>query len=116
MVHRDLDFRKFTDVYAELNRLVEYGYTKHGNWTLGQICAHLSIFVEGSIEGFKGPPVPWYRRMLAPLFVRWMLKRRRMPAGAKTLKQCLGVLAPAGMRRRLSIQRDRKSTRLNSSH
>jgi len=88
MVHRDLDFRKFADVYAELNRLVEYGYTRHGNWTLGQICAHLCIFVEGSMEGFKGPRMPWYKRMLAPLFVRWMLKRRRMPAGAATPKQC----------------------------
>jgi hypothetical protein len=88
MVYRKLDFRSFADVTAELNRLLAYGYTKHGNWTLGQTCAHLAIFIEGSLEGFKGPRVPWYTRMLAPLFVRWTLKHRRMPAWASTPKEC----------------------------
>jgi hypothetical protein len=83
MKRRPLDFQSIDEVVAELGRLRQGGYQKGGNWSLGQICQHLGIFVRGSMDGFSGPRPPWYVRLFAPLFVRWMLKKRRMPEGVK---------------------------------
>jgi hypothetical protein len=83
MKRRPLDFRSEDEVIAELERLERGGYVRAGNWGLGEICQHLCIFIRGSLDGFTGPHPPWYIRMLAPLFVRRMLKTRRMPEGVK---------------------------------
>ena len=83
MTHRVLDLRSIDEVIAELDRLQASGYQREGNWSLGQICRHLSIFVQGSMDGFNGPRLPWYVRVMAPLFVWWMRKKRRMPTGVR---------------------------------
>ena len=80
---RPLDLRTVDEAIAELDRLNKDGCTSAGNWTLAQTCNHLSIFVRGSLEGFHSPRPPWYIRLLAPLIVWWMLKKRRMPEGVK---------------------------------
>jgi hypothetical protein len=86
MSRRALDFRAFDEVVADLDRL-KHGYTKGGNWDLGQACWHLNALIRGSLDGFTGKPAPWIARLFGPLFVRWMLKKRRMPAGFKTPAQ-----------------------------
>jgi hypothetical protein len=83
MSRRALDFRTLDEAVAELDRLHKAGYEKGGNWDLAQICNHAAIFVRGSMDGFTGPPPPWYLRLIAPFFVRRMIKTRRMPGGVK---------------------------------
>jgi hypothetical protein len=82
MKRRPLDFRTFDEVIADLDRL-QGGYRKGGNWSLGQVCNHLGLFVRGSLDGFSGPKPRWYIRLVAPAITRWMIKKRRMPEGVK---------------------------------
>jgi len=83
MSRRALDFRTIEEVVAELDRLQAGSYQKGGNWDLAQVCNHLAIFVRGSLDGFTTPKPPWYVRLIAPLFVRWMLWKRWMPERVK---------------------------------
>jgi len=83
MKWRPLDFRTVDEVIAELDRLQSAGCSPAGNWNLAQACNHLAIFVRGSLDGFTGSRPPWFARLLAPLFMRWMLKNRRMPEGVR---------------------------------
>lgn len=82
MNRRSLDFHSFDKVIADLDRL-QTGYEKGGNWSLGQVCNHLGIFVRGSLDGFTTPRPPWLLRLIGPLLVRRMLKKRAMPVGIK---------------------------------
>ena len=65
--------------------LLDTGYTKHGNWSLGQVCRHMSLTVDASIDGY-----PWWMSLAAPIrpLVRWLmlpkLLRGDSPAGLKT--------------------------------
>jgi hypothetical protein len=81
MKRRSLDFQTIDEVIADVDRLHRKGYRQGGNWNLAQACDHLAIFVRCSMDGFTGPPAPWYVRLAAPLITRWMLKKRRMPEG-----------------------------------
>jgi uncharacterized protein DUF1569 len=83
MKRRPLDFQTFDEAIADVDRLHKGGWTRGGNWSLAQVCSHLALFVRGSLEGFTGPRAPWHLRVLAPLIVWWMRKKRGMPEGVK---------------------------------
>jgi Protein of unknown function (DUF1569) len=78
---RPLDFRTIDEVIAELDRLHKDGCQSCGKWNLAHMCNHLSVGVRGSMEGFKSPRPSWFLRMLAPLIIWWMFKKRQMPEG-----------------------------------
>ena len=91
--HRRLDFATLDDAIAETRHLQQRGYDRHGQWTLGQICHHLTIIMRGSLDGF--PP-----ELKAPPLLRWFATRtkrlwldRPMPRGIK-LRGPLAALRP----------------------
>ena len=51
MERRHLDFNDFDSVSVDVGNLRQRGYTKVGNWTLGQICEHLAMGMRMSIDG-----------------------------------------------------------------
>ena len=74
---RTLAFNSLDQVMPDVDRLMA-GYTKVGNWNLGQACNHMAKGVVTAIEGadFKAP---WLLRMtLAPIFLRQILKSGKM--------------------------------------
>ena len=74
---RTLEFARLDDVMPEVDRLLA-GHTTVGNWSLGQICNHLSRPRSGSsVEGF-GVKAPW----LDPGDARAGSSRRRSSARA----------------------------------
>lgn len=82
MEQRDLDFSSYADVIREMESLGRKGYRKGGSWSLGQICAHLSFYYRGSLEGFT-VKLPWLLRVTLG---RMMLKsalagKKRKPGG-----------------------------------
>ena len=79
---RALDYITFDDLQADLDGLKAGGYQTVGKWSLAQICDHLQIFFDASLDGF-GFRMPWYMRMAAPLVLRVTLKSRKIPAGVK---------------------------------
>lgn len=86
---RTLSFASLDRVMPEVDRLLDEGYSPSGNWTLGQMCHHLTKSIQGSVEGY-GMNAPWLvRRTVGPIVLRRLLKTQRMPAGLKTAKSIL---------------------------
>jgi hypothetical protein len=84
MEQRQLDFKDFAEVVAEVDRLHTNGYRKLGQWDLAQVCNHTAYFIQGSLDGFTFR-VPWLLKVLfGRLLLRRILKRRRMSAGGPT--------------------------------
>ncbi len=78
-------YESLDDLLAEAERFAAIQPKRLGNWSLGQICAHLAKTMNSSIDGFDfSMPAP----------VRWVVKRfmlnkmlsKGMPAGFKTSK------------------------------
>jgi hypothetical protein len=81
MERRRLDLRDFDALSADVERLKHGGYTKAGNWDLGQTCHHLARSMQVSLDGFAFK-APWYLRIfIAPIFKRKMFRTRTMRAG-----------------------------------
>jgi len=84
MVKRDLEYRDFKEVLAELDRIRAGDYERAGGWDLAQVCDHLSFFIQGSLDGATYR-VPWLLKvLLGRLVLRRILKQRRMKAGVPT--------------------------------
>lgn len=86
---RELHFENFEDVLGEARSLSRVGYHRVSKWSLGQICDHLSRFMDASLDGF--PPAPFYASLLRP-FARMMylgkiLRNEQMPAKMPTLNE-----------------------------
>jgi Protein of unknown function (DUF1569) len=87
---RALTFARLDEIMPDVDRLLR-GYTTVGRWSLGQICNHLTMAVNGSLDGFS-TKVPWLvRKMIAPIFLRRMLKSGTMPEGVKVPQSVLPV-------------------------
>jgi hypothetical protein len=80
MERRQLDFRDFDSVAADIDRLHKNGYDKVGQWELCQTCDHLSTVMRMSMEGFPFKAA-WYIRLLGPLVKGRFFKTRRMSEG-----------------------------------
>lgn len=84
---RALTFADYDAAIAEIARLRDRGYLQGGNWTLGQICDHLSFYYRGSLDGF-GAKLPWLVRVtLGAMIKRRMLRTRAMRRGGVTAPQ-----------------------------
>jgi hypothetical protein len=70
---RELRFASLDEAVAEVRRLQEAGYRRHGEWTLAQVCRHLCLVQDPAITGY---PV-WMALFapLRPLMRRWLLPR-----------------------------------------
>ena len=82
-----LTFASLDDVMPDVDRLLE-GHTTLGNWSLGQICAHLARAITCSVDGFP-EKAPWLvRRTLGRLALWWMLRRGRFAEGMRAPPAC----------------------------
>jgi hypothetical protein len=89
MERRHLDFHDFGAVGADVDNLRQRGYRKLGNWTLSQVCQHLGVAMRAALDGGV-PSAPWlFRKLLAGLFFRRLMKTRIMPTGIKVPKVLL---------------------------
>ena len=87
MARRQLTFSTYDDVIAELDRLSGGGYQQVGNWTLGQICRHLSYYLRGSLDGFDFM-LPWpVRKLVGRALLKRLLAKEAIPDGARTIPQ-----------------------------
>ena len=67
---RRLEFETLDEAGQEASRLLESGYVLCGDWSLGQICRHLTLVQAPSIDGY-----PFWLSVFAPLrpVMRWRL-------------------------------------------
>lgn len=47
-----LKFESLNDMLLDTESLLASGYTRSGNWSLGQICNHLRLTMESNINGY----------------------------------------------------------------
>ena len=94
-----------------MDRLLE-GHSTVGKWDLAQICKHLTIGLTGAVDGFD-LKVSWFARLVAPIFLRWFLKRRAMPEGLKATE---AVLPKPGLNLRAEVEALRAALRLFRAH
>ncbi|WP_404310745.1 DUF1569 domain-containing protein [Neorhodopirellula lusitana] len=85
MTRRKLNFDSLDEVIQEAQRLLASGYTRNGNWSLGQACRHMRLTIEANMDGY-----PWWMSITAPVrpLLRWLvlpkLLRGDSPAGLMT--------------------------------
>lgn len=80
---RELSFAKMDEIMPEVDRLIDRGYTTVGNWSLAQVCHHLSSSILWSMEGYP-VAVPWiFRATLGKFFKKLILGSGKMRAGIK---------------------------------
>jgi len=89
---RTLKFNSLDDILAELDRLEGKKLTPIGNWSVGQILAHIAIPINGAIDGMKFRP-PWFIRMVARLLKKRFLSQP-MPPGFKIPADAQAELIP----------------------
>ena len=79
---RELRFATLDDARRDVRHLVAVGYDKAGNWSLGQACHHLAVWVRYPLDGF--PALPAWQRPLA-----WAIDRKstRLNSSHSTLSR-----------------------------
>ncbi len=77
---REVRYESFDDLLADAERLVSGGAHMQGNWSLGQIFAHLATAFNSSIDGFSFR-APWYIRFVARWFMKGRFLNKGLPAG-----------------------------------
>ena len=84
---RQLVLPTLPDAVSEAQDLLARGYVARGNWSLAQICRHLRVAQDSSIDGY--PAWTSLFAMLRPLMRRTLLPRAMSadpPRGIRTLK------------------------------
>ena len=93
---RKLRFASLEDLSAELDQLAAAPLRQLGNWSLGQICRHLAVAMNGSIDGY-GFQAPWAIRLVAPLLLKNRMLNKGMAPGFKLPAYAANTMAPAAV-------------------
>ncbi len=89
---RKVQYASLQDLLADAERMSSGNAQTLGNWSAGQIFAHLAQSMNNSIDG-SDIQIPWYIRVPARLLKRWMLKGP-MPPGFKISDTAARSLVP----------------------
>jgi hypothetical protein len=82
---RALKFSNLDQVMPDVDNLLR-GNETVGNWTLGQICNHLTKDFRGSLEGYEFT-VPWiFRTLFGPVARKNVFQKAIIPEGARVPK------------------------------
>ncbi|TWU44744.1 hypothetical protein Poly51_57930 [Rubripirellula tenax] len=81
---RELHFDDLNAAVQEARSLLQSGYNQNGNWSLGQICRHLTLVQDPSVDGY-----PKWMSFFA--FLRPVMRRTLLP-------KVLSVDSPRGIR------------------
>ena len=90
---RDVHYRTMQDVLDDVERIAAGPYRTVGNWSLAQICAHLSKGLNLALDG-NSIPTPWPIRIVARLFFKRRLIEGPMSAGFKLKGTAVRILVP----------------------
>lgn len=74
LARNKLSFANLPEATAHARQLLDGGYSRRGNWTLGQICWHLASTIEMSRRGFHSIKTPPGIFLLRKPALWWVLK------------------------------------------
>jgi hypothetical protein len=92
-VRRQLKFATLDVAILDAQLLLASGYTKVGQWTLGQCCGHLANWMRYPMEGFPRiplliQPVVWLmRQTVGKSFRKQLLAGQKMDAQLRTISE-----------------------------
>ena len=72
-MRRSITFENLSEMTGEADRLLKTGYRRSGNWSLGQVCCHLRLTMQGNLDGYPS----WMVMLGFPL--RPILRRFALP-------------------------------------
>jgi hypothetical protein len=90
---RKIQFRDHDEVLAEVERLASGGYRQLGNWSLGQIAAHLAAAMSTALDG-ASVRASWPMRMIAQWIIKNKVIRGPMRPGFKLPAKFAASLIP----------------------
>jgi hypothetical protein len=90
---RRLHFDNVQDIMADVDALAARSYRQLGNWSLGQMCKHLTIAMQMPLDG-SSIKVPWFIRLAARMFFLPKLLREGMKPGFKLSPAAAKSLVP----------------------
>ena len=111
---RDLKFKVLDEVLEEVRSLHQTGYEQLGQWSLGQICRHLRLTFDCSMDGY-----PIWMSFFAPIrpIIRWLMLPRLLrgdsPKGVPTAKM---MVPPRGLNDEQEIALFEASVRRLENH
>ena len=81
---RHLEFENLRSAVDEARQLLASGYVRRGNWSLGQICRHLTLVQDPSIDGYPA----WMSLFapLRPLMRKWLLPKVLRPDSPRGIR------------------------------
>jgi len=71
---REVSFSRLDEIMPEVDRLIDGGHTTVGNWSLAQICNHLTSSLIWSVEGYP-VKLPWVLRATFGKFIKRQIFR-----------------------------------------
>lgn len=80
---RQLDFRSWPEVLADIDHLHRAGYSRGGNWDLSQTVEHIGEGLRTALQGIDQRATWVIRRVFGPMVLKRILSQRRMKAGIK---------------------------------
>src|SRR5579872_7094235 len=109
---RTLAFTSVDQVMPDVDRLLN-GHKTAGNWSLGQICNHLTGTLQSSIEGFP-IKMPWLMRVtIGKLAKKKILTSGKMDEGIKIPER---FCPKPGLDARAEVEALRAAFRLYAAH
>lgn len=110
---RTLHFDNFEQAIADAERCVAAEHAgrlkRTGNWTTGQVLAHLSFWIEGGFDGFDVKP-PLVIRLIGPLMKNMVINKPGRP-GFRLPKVPGGTYGADDMPADAALERYRKAAR-----
>ncbi|MEX0652987.1 MAG: DUF1569 domain-containing protein [Phycisphaeraceae bacterium] len=100
---RQLHFASLDEVLADAEQLAAQPHRTLGQWSLGQIFAHLAIFMQQSLDGFDFQ-MPAVVRLAARPFRKRFLTRP-WPSGIRFPRRAAATLAPPAVSVEEGLQR-----------
>lgn len=92
---RTLRFDTVNDIRADAESISEHTHTALGNWSIGQIFAHVAIGMELCTDGYGDLKFPFLMRLIGPRLLPGILKNGMKP-GLKFDKRLAPVFTPPG--------------------
>tara|TARA_R110002020_G_scaffold150656_1_gene327477 strand:+ start:1058 stop:1540 length:483 start_codon:yes stop_codon:yes gene_type:complete len=91
-MRRQIHFEQLDEAIEECEGLLRTGYTKSGNWSLGQICCHIRLTIERNMDGYPR----WMTILGIPLrpILRWLMLPRLLAGKSPNGVQTAGIFIP----------------------
>ncbi|MEM8783134.1 MAG: DUF1569 domain-containing protein [Planctomycetota bacterium] len=108
---RELNYADFGEMLADIEAMVAKPHAAIGNWTVAENIEHCAMPIGWAMDGYpEGFSVPWYFKVIGPLFRKSFLTMKPSPPGIKPPTKMAAFFKP-----RPDVTTDEAMARLRSA-